>query len=389
MRRMAVNNVLETDADEQALLDAWHRGDAQAMGAFYERYAPALRAYCSHRLGSPTDAEDAVHDTFLRAQQGLTGFRRGARVWPWLATIAAHVCTDMVRRRTRTFELDLPVAPVPEVDEQVAARRRAAIVGVALHELPPRYRVPLYLRHFAGSTYEEIARVQGKSVAAVRSVLMRGRRHLGHRIEALARSERQWPLPGVIPSAWQRLRVAARSGRVWVWRAEQALIAAVAPLGFVLNGIFGGGGATVANTPLAMALAVPVAAALAPYSQVPPTTAGHRAGIDFRLPLSEAVEGLAPVSLASTQATYTDIGTGPHDVPGTDGDITVEGHVNIWDEDRFLRMEAMVTVTTPLYGSHRTGSQKNIDCSSPLRAPACGPVREVLSQLPPEFGGDR
>lgn len=184
---------------ERALVEAWRAGDTDAMGLLYEKYAPALRAYCGHRLGYRGDVDDAVHDTFLRAQLGVSHFEPGARIWPWLATIAAHVCTDTLRRQARRLETDVVPVVAGDIEEHVAARARAAIVGDALQSLPPRYRVPIYLRHFVGSTYDEIARLQGRSVASVRSVLMRGRRHLGHRIEEVARSERQWPLPTTLP----------------------------------------------------------------------------------------------------------------------------------------------------------------------------------------------
>ena len=82
------------------------RADAAgaAVEAMYERHGPRVLAYCTRRLRSADEAEDALQTTFLYAQRGL---RRG--VVPdveiaWLLKIAHNVCLshwDSDRRRRR------------------------------------------------------------------------------------------------------------------------------------------------------------------------------------------------------------------------------------------------------------------------------------------------
>ena len=95
-------------------------------------------------------------------------------------------------------------APGPEEAAELAARRDLLVE--ALTSLPEHYRRPVYLRHVEGWSYEELARLDRTTLAAIRTRLLRGRRELRERVEALARERGQWPLAAA-PLAWLRLRL--------------------------------------------------------------------------------------------------------------------------------------------------------------------------------------
>ena len=71
-------------------------GQSDGLAAAYDRYAPALYAYCRSLLGEPADADDAVQDTFIIAAARLGGLRDPGRLGPgstpWPATSADAVC---------------------------------------------------------------------------------------------------------------------------------------------------------------------------------------------------------------------------------------------------------------------------------------------------------
>ena len=212
---------------EPAFAEWFALGESEALRRLYERYAPRTRLFCLRRLGNHADAEDAVQETFLKAQQGLHRFDRNAPFWPWLVTIATRVCTDMHRQHEHTVEGDLDVGVEVDPEEQAALRTKVTIVDDALRSMPDRYRTSLFLRHIMGSSYEEIARVQGTSIASVKSSLMRGRRQLGHRIEALARAERQWPLPSTVSVVARRVRDRVRGWYHDLGRVVQGVVGLV------------------------------------------------------------------------------------------------------------------------------------------------------------------
>jgi RNA polymerase sigma-70 factor (ECF subfamily) len=196
---------LPAEADERRITGA--TDPDEAFDALYREYAPALRAYCRARLGKLVDAEDACHETILRAYKALPRFDSERRLWPWLATIAGNVCRDMQRRQAtvaaHTTYVDVAV---DDLDELTAARTRRAILADALEAMPERYRAHVVLRDFEGWSYEEIASFDGTSVASVRSTLHRARSVLRERVRDSAVRRREWPMPAFVPLVFSRLR---------------------------------------------------------------------------------------------------------------------------------------------------------------------------------------
>jgi RNA polymerase sigma factor (sigma-70 family) len=198
---------------------------AREFRDLYARYHVRLVRYCRRRLDSSADAEDAAHEALLRAFQAWSRFDPTTDAWPWLATIAARVCADARRRSARPV-VDPGHEPSVDVHEQAVSRLRASIVEDALGHLPPRYRNPLVLKEFAGWSYREIAELEGRSVASVRSTIMRSRKHLSARVEDVARTQGQWPLPAVVPKLADRVRATRRGHVVRTWFERTAQTAA-------------------------------------------------------------------------------------------------------------------------------------------------------------------
>jgi RNA polymerase sigma-70 factor, ECF subfamily len=196
---------LPAEADERRITAATDAEDA--FDALYRAYAPALRAYCQARLGNAVDAEDACHEAIIRAHGALPRFKRGQRLWPWLATIAGNVCRDMQRRQAtvaaHTTRVDIVV---DDLDEVAAARTRRAILADALAGMPERYRSHVRMCDLEGFSYSEVAALDGTTVASVRSTLHRARAVLRERVQDTAHRRHQWPLPAFLPLGFSRLR---------------------------------------------------------------------------------------------------------------------------------------------------------------------------------------
>jgi RNA polymerase sigma-70 factor (ECF subfamily) len=71
------------EAELRRRVEQARRGDADALGALFEAFRPDVLRLCRRLLG-PADAEDAVHEAFLRARSGLDGFDAGRPFRPWL-----------------------------------------------------------------------------------------------------------------------------------------------------------------------------------------------------------------------------------------------------------------------------------------------------------------
>lgn len=162
------------------------RGDDASFGELFEAFRDDVVRLCERLLGSRPDAEDAAHETFLRARSGLDGYDAERRFRPWLLAIASHHALDRIRRRDtekRLFECAEPTeaelaspSPSPLQGELDAALRRR--VRGAIDALPDRYRAPLVLRYYADLDHDAIAEIIGVSKGQVATLLFRGRRRL-------------------------------------------------------------------------------------------------------------------------------------------------------------------------------------------------------------------
>jgi RNA polymerase sigma factor (sigma-70 family) len=145
----------------------------------------------------------------MKAHRALA-MTRPHKMWPWLATIAANVCTDIIRKRARVVYLDVqrtPSSSDPEQDD-AAAELRAQILVKAMDGLPRSYRELIRDHEYRKLSYREMASRHQMSVGAVGSTLLRARRALARQVKQTARSRGQWPLPAVLVARMPRRRSA-------------------------------------------------------------------------------------------------------------------------------------------------------------------------------------
>lgn len=148
----------------------------------FEADRPRLRAVAYRMLGSSSEVEDAVQETWLRLNrsdaegiENLSG---------WLTTVVARVCLDMLRaRKSRREEPIGPLTPQPMVeDERSRDAEMADSVGAALlvilETLAPAERLAFVLHDMFAVPFEEIAPIVGRTPAAARQLASRARRRV-------------------------------------------------------------------------------------------------------------------------------------------------------------------------------------------------------------------
>jgi RNA polymerase sigma-70 factor (ECF subfamily) len=144
-----------------------------AAAAFDERFAearPRLVAICRGLVGD--DAEDIVHDMYLRARSRLVQVREPASLEAWLTAVAVRECYARHRRRRRLAEILAAVLPSSPATVSDPGLREL------VEALPPRDRTVVVLHYGHGLSLEEIARLLGQKPATTRSVLFRARNRL-------------------------------------------------------------------------------------------------------------------------------------------------------------------------------------------------------------------
>ena len=169
--------------------------DSDGLAAAFEEHRPHLRAVAYRLLGSMTDADDAVQDTWLR----LTGADASevANLGGWLTTVVARVSLNMLRSRRHRNEAPVGdtwpgaaeaaapaagtagagAAPDPELEAVLADSVGTALL-VVLDTLTPAERLAFVLHDMFAMPFTEVAAVLGRSAAATRQLASRARRQV-------------------------------------------------------------------------------------------------------------------------------------------------------------------------------------------------------------------
>jgi RNA polymerase sigma-70 factor (ECF subfamily) len=137
-------------------------------------------------LGSPTEADDAVQETWVRLSRADA--REVTNLGGWLTTVLARVCVDLLRSRTARREEslegrghDLVVGRATGADpehEAVLADSVGIALLLVLDRLAPAERLAFVLHDMFAMPFDEIARIEGCSPAAARQLASRARRRV-------------------------------------------------------------------------------------------------------------------------------------------------------------------------------------------------------------------
>jgi RNA polymerase sigma-70 factor (ECF subfamily) len=169
------------------VLDAARRGDSLAYRDLYDALAGRVCGYLAVRGAS--DPEDLTSEVFLRAFRGMASFEGGERQFrAWVFTIAHNLLLDDRRRRgarvtTRPLEHDaFERMTGGNVEDEAIGNLREDWVSEALARLSPDQQSVLTLRVVGDLSIEQVAKVVGKPVGAVKALQRRGiatlRRHI-------------------------------------------------------------------------------------------------------------------------------------------------------------------------------------------------------------------
>jgi RNA polymerase sigma-70 factor (ECF subfamily) len=197
------------DEPDHAASLATDAASAERMLNDLEQHRRELTGYCSRKLGSILEADDAAQETILRAWRGIARFEGRSSVRTWLYCIATNVCVDMLRRpQRRALPIGLglspatdsithamlpprtPARPICTPSAQSGADDPAELTesresvrlafATALRQLPPRQVAVLILRDVLRWSAADVAQLLDTTVTSVNSAVYRARATLAN-----------------------------------------------------------------------------------------------------------------------------------------------------------------------------------------------------------------
>lgn len=180
--------------NEQEMLMALRRRDADAFAILFETYSDKIYRLSAGLLEDEAEAEGIVQETFLRFFERPDQFEGRSKIGTWLYRVAYNASIDYLRRRKPIVEMD-PVddeddLPAPAVfadwsqwpERQLSDAEVTAELDRAIASLPEKYRAIFILREIEGLSTQETAQVTDLSVSAVKVRLHRARLTLRERL---------------------------------------------------------------------------------------------------------------------------------------------------------------------------------------------------------------
>ncbi len=153
----------------------------------YDRFASPLLAICIRYMGSRDEAEDVLHDAFLKIFDKLDRFelRSDAELGGWVRRVTVNHCLDLLRkRRLKSVSLDdLPDLPEEEPDSGEVRKIPPAVLMKMISDLPEGYRTVFNLFCMEGWSHRDIGLKLGIGEKSSSSQYSRARALLAKKIK--------------------------------------------------------------------------------------------------------------------------------------------------------------------------------------------------------------
>jgi RNA polymerase sigma-70 factor, ECF subfamily len=175
--------------------------DDEGFRTLVTSHARSLHRLAYRMTRNEQDAEDVVQEALLKAYRGLDKFENRSELSTWLHRITTNCAYDLLRKRQRRAEDDLPetdsesdaltasfLSTAPSQDQNAHSSDIRRRVNESMERMSLTERTAFVLRHFEGHTLEHIGETLGISLAATKQCVFRAVRKVRQDLEPLVQT---------------------------------------------------------------------------------------------------------------------------------------------------------------------------------------------------------
>lgn len=145
----------------------------QGFRLLTKQYGKTLYWHIRRIVVSHDDAEDALQETFIKIFSSIDSFKGEGQLTSWMYRIATNEALSLLRRQTHLFQSIDSLAPTLtsrlQAETALDSHSAEVLFQKALLTLPTQQRIAFNLRYYDELSYDEIARITGKSTGTLKA----------------------------------------------------------------------------------------------------------------------------------------------------------------------------------------------------------------------------
>ena len=168
-------------------------GDQVAFTFLLDHYWNEVYGFMLKRTENETDAEDITIETFAKAFEKITTYKKEFQFNTWLIAIAKNVHIDLLRKKKSSLFIDITdhensqaynvADTTPSAEDELITKQNLSSLLQCIKELKPHYQEVIQLRYFQELTYQEIADLLGEPLNNIKIKLLRAKKLLAEIIQ--------------------------------------------------------------------------------------------------------------------------------------------------------------------------------------------------------------
>lgn len=173
--------------DIECIVAACQRKESDAQKRLYDEYAPKMLGVCRRYCHSRDEAQDLLHDGFVKIFEKINQLEDPNALYSWMTTVMVNVCINYLQRNKLVFfdSGDMEELIVADHDDDEALDTDGYDVRrvlEAMNKLPYFYRIVFNMHEVEGLTFMEIAEILEIPEITARSYAHRARQILRRKL---------------------------------------------------------------------------------------------------------------------------------------------------------------------------------------------------------------